>query len=302
MFSTCARSNCARTTACSRSSRKFCPCCFCSSRTATDKQSVDIFGLPFKLDANARARSGTGIFAGGDASLRVNRFGAVPIYLQAYGRWTHYRDDRFDDAYAGGEAGPEFKLAGGRLRTTASGLMRWYGRQLLVASAGVHLDYEKLVGDKWTVGGTLLVRHNDYARRRDVDGWDVEARALANRPLGRTALGSAYFGIERNLANDPGQAFWRERAGVGIIKEIGWGLRPQVAIDIARQVGDGPLAPFGKVRRDWLLQGSLSIYKRDWNLGGFAPSLSLGVTRNYSTLPLYQQRRVRGEIRLTRAF
>lgn len=270
--------------------------------SATDKQSVDIFGLPFKLDPNARARSGTGIFAGGDASLRVNRFGAVPIYLQAYGRWTHYRDDRFDDAYAGGEAGPEFKLAGGRLRTTASGLMRWYGRQLLVASAGAHLDYEKLVGDKWTVGGTLLVRHNDYARRRDVDGWDVEARALANRPLGRTALGSAYFGIERNLANDPGQAFWRERAGVGIIKEIGWGLRPQVAIDIARQVGDGPLAPFGKVRRDWLLQGSLSIYKRDWNLGGFAPSLSLGVTRNYSTLPLYQQRRVRGEIRLTRAF
>jgi hypothetical protein len=62
------------------------------------------------------------------------------------------------------------------------------------------------------------------------------------------------------------------------------------------------LAPFNTRRTDWLLQGSASIYKRDWNVRGFAPSLSVTVTRNLSTLPLYQQQRVRGEIRLTRAF
>lgn len=270
--------------------------------SATDKQAVDIYGLPFQLDPSALARSGTGIFAGGDASVRFNRFGRVPIYLGAYGQWTHYRAHNFDDAYAGAEVGPEFKLANGRLRATATGLKRWYGRRALVRSFGGHLDYEKLVGDKWTVGGTLLLRHNDYARRRDVDGWDAEARISANRPLGRTALGTVYIGIERDLANDRGQAFWRERAGVGIMKEIGFGLRPQIAIDVARQVGDGPLAPFGRVRRDWLVQGSASIYKREWNVGGFAPSLSLTLTRNFSTLSLYRQRRVRGEIRLTRAF
>jgi hypothetical protein len=234
--------------------------------------------------------------------VRLNRFGKIPIYLGGYGRWLRYGDHRFDDAYAGAEAGPEFQLAGGRLRTTASGLIRWYGERRLVAGLGTHFDYEKLVGDKWTVGGTLLARHNDYARRRDVDGWDAEVRASANRPLGATSLGFAYLGVERNWANDPGQAFWRERLGVGILKEIGWGLRPQVGIDLARQVGDAPLAPFGKRRRDWLLQGSLSIYKRDWNVRGFAPSLSLTITRNYSTLALYREKRARGEIRLTKAF
>jgi hypothetical protein len=270
--------------------------------SATEKQTLDIYGLPFRLDPTARARSGMGTLAGGDVSIRLNRFGRVPIYLGAYGRWLRYRDHHFDDAYAGAEAGPEFQLAGGRLRTTATGLIRWYGERRLVTSLGGHLDYERLVGDKWTVGGTLLVRHNDYARRDDVDGWDAEARVSAGRPLGPTTLGFAYAGIERNWANDPGQAFWREALGIGILKEIGWGLRPQLTIDLARQVGDGPLAPFGKKRRDWLLQGSLSIYKRDWNVGGFAPSLSLTVTRNYSTLPLYQERRVRGEIRVTKAF
>ncbi|MFL6725032.1 MAG: surface lipoprotein assembly modifier [Sphingomicrobium sp.] len=270
--------------------------------SATDKQTLDIYGLPFRLDPTARARSGTGTFAGGDASIRLNRFGSVPIYLGAYGRWLSYRDHDFDDAYAGAEAGPEFQLPGGRLRTTATGLMRWYGERPLVTSLGTQLDYEKLVGDKWTVGGKLLVRHNDYARRRDVDGWDAEARVSAGRPLGPATLAFAYLGIERSWANDPGQAFWREALGIGIFKEIGWGLRPQLAIDLARRMGDGPLAPFGRKRRDWLLQGSFSIYKRDWNVGGFAPSLSLTTTRNFSTVPLYYEKRVRGEIRLTKAF
>jgi hypothetical protein len=115
-------------------------------------------------------------------------------------------------------------------------------------------------------------------------------------------VGFAYAGVERSWAEDPGQAFWRERIGVGVLKEVGWGLRPQLSIDIARQVNDGPLAPFGKQRRDWQLQGSVSIYKRDWNLGGFAPSLRVTVTRNLSTLPLYDEKRRRAEIRLTKAF
>ena len=270
--------------------------------SATGKDTVDIYGLPFQLDPGARARSGTGQFVGGDGSVRLNRDGDVPIYLGAYGRWTHYRDHRFDDAYAGAEAGPEFRLAGGRLRATATGLMRWYGRRPLVASLGGTLDFEKLAGDKWTLGGTLLLRHNDYARRADVDGWEAEARVSANRPLGATTLGFAYVGLQRNWANDPGQAFWRERLGVGLLKEIGWGLRPQIAVELARQTGDGPLAPFGRRRRDWLLQGSFSVYKRDWNVGGFAPSLSLTFTRNFSTVTLYDEKRLRGEVRLTKAF
>jgi hypothetical protein len=215
---------------------------------------------------------------------------------------TVYPDHRFDDAYVGGELGPEFQVVGGRLRTTATSLMRWYGRRPLVGSFGGHAEYERLVGGKWTLGGSVLLRHNDYSHRTDVDGWDAEIRALANRPIGATTLGFGYVSIERRWAEDPGQASWRESLGVGILKEIGWGLRPRLSIDIARQVADGPLAPFAKQRRDWLLQGSASIYKRDWNVHGFAPSLSVTVTRNRSTLSLYEQQRVRGEIRLTRAF
>ena len=270
--------------------------------SATDKDSVDIYGLPFRLDPGARARSGTGRFVGGDASVRLNRSGKVPIYLGTLGRRIRYDDHRFDDSYVGVEVGPEFSLAGGRLRTTTTGLKRWYGGRPLVTSIGALLDFDKLVGNDWTIGGTLLVRHNDYAGRSDVDGWVVQAQASASRPIGPTTLGFADVSVERNRAQDLGQAYWRQQLSIGMLKEIGWGLRPQISINLARQVNDGPLAPFGKQRRDWQLEGSFSIYKRNWNVEGFAPSLSVTMTRNHSTLTLYDEKRLRGETRLTKAF
>jgi outer membrane protein len=187
------------------------------------------------------------------------------------------------------------------LRVITTGLKRWYGNRPLVTSLGERLDYESLIGGKSTIVGSLLVRHNDYARRGDVDGWDAAARISVNRPIGPSTLGSAWASIERNWANDPGQAFWREQLGVGILKEIGWGLRPQVSAEVTRQFNDGPLAPFDKQRRDWLLEGRFSLYKRNWSVGGFAPSFTLTATRNFSTLTLYDQERVRGEIRVTKA-
>jgi hypothetical protein len=71
---------------------------------------------------------------------------------------------------------------------------------------------------------------------------------------------------------------------------------------LARQVGDQPLAPFGERRRDWFVQGSFGLYKRNWNVAGFAPSLSFTAARNRSTLSLYDEKRLRAEIRLTKAF
>ena len=72
--------------------------------SATSKETVDIYGLPFQLDPSARANSGTGRIVGGDASIRFNRDGNVSIYLGGYGRWLRYLDHQFDDAYVGAEA------------------------------------------------------------------------------------------------------------------------------------------------------------------------------------------------------
>lgn len=269
---------------------------------ATDRERVDIFGLPFELDPSARARSGTGIIAGGDANIRLMRSTKVPLYLGAYGRVDRYPDHRFDDIYLGGEAGPEFRFAGGRLRVAATAFNRWYGGEQLVTSLGGRVNFDKVVGGKLGMEASLAMRHNAYAGRDDVDGWDIEAALSANRALGPSTLGFAYAGIQRSIAADPGQSNWQARIGVGLLKEIGWGLRPQLAIEAGHQINDAPLALFGKTRRDWRLQASASLYKRDWNVMGFAPLIRVSYTRTFSTIILYDQKRLRAEFGITKAF
>jgi len=270
--------------------------------SATDKERIEIFGLPFKLDPNARARSGTGTIIGGDANIRLLRDNPVPLYIGAYGRAVRYPDHDFDDIYVGGEAGPEFRVAGGRLRTTATGFERWYGGSGLVTSLGGKLDFDKVINAKWSLEASLSVRHNAYARRADVDGWDIEAAASINRSLDSSTLGFAYAVVQRGIANDRGQSNWQGRIGLGALKEIGWGLRPQLTVEIGGQRNDAPLAIFGGTRRDWRLQATASIYKRNWNIAGFAPSLRTTWSRNYSTVVLYDQMRLRGEFGITKAF
>lgn len=263
---------------------------------------MEIFGLPFKLHPDARARSGTGFVVGADASLRLMRDNPVPLYLAAYGRMVNYVGSNFDDFYAGGELGPEFKLSGGRLRATATAFKRWYGGKQLSTSLGGRLGFDKVMGGKWGIDAALALRHDAYAGRDDVDAWNVEASFQANRALFASTLGFGYLSVQRNIASDPSYSYWSSRLGAGVLKEIFWGLRPQFNLEVGRQLHDAPMPLFDRTRRDWSLRAFASIYKRDWNIAGFAPSLRVTYTRNFSTISLYDQKRVRAEFGVTKAF
>ena len=97
--------------------------------SATDKKSVDIYGLPFQLDPDARARSGTGRFVGGDASVRLNRFGQNPDLRGRLWPIGSLRRSSFRRCLCRRRGGAGVPLAGGHLRTIATGLMRWYGKR-----------------------------------------------------------------------------------------------------------------------------------------------------------------------------
>jgi len=270
--------------------------------SATNSDQVDLFGLPFKLDPSARARSGTGWVAGADANVRLWRDSKVPIYLAGYGHMVRYAGRRFNDLYIGGEAGPEFRLLGGRLRTSVTGLKRWYDGRDLVTSFGIRPNFDKIIGGRLSIDASLAFRHNNYAGRTDVDGWDIEAVFAANRALGATTLGFAYVSALRGISSDQSYSNWYGRIGAGIQKEIKWGLRPQLAFEFGYQLNDAPLLLFGKTRRDRRFQASASIYKRDWSVLGFAPSIGVTWSRSYSTISLYRQKRLRAEFGITKAF
>ena len=270
--------------------------------SATDKERIEVLGLPFELDPHSKARSGVGAFAAADANVRLRRDGSHPIYVGAYGKIVRYGDSRFNDIYVGGEAGPEFRLSGGRLRATATALKRWYGGKPLVTSVGGRFNFDKVIKARWGIEASAGVRRNDYARRPDLDGWDFDMIFTANRALGPSTLGFGWAAMERSIAGDPANSSWQGRIGAGLLKEIFWGLRPQLSIEVGREVHDRPFALFGRTRKEWQTRVTASIYKRDWNVHGFAPSIRLTYNRNASTIVLYDQERWRTEFGIAKSF
>lgn len=270
--------------------------------SATKHETIDILGLPFRIDADARPRSGVGASAAVGASLRLLRDRPVALYVAAYGRVLRAPDHRFDDVYAGAEAGPEFHLAGGRLRATGTIFQRWYGGKVLVGSSGGRLAFDKVIAGAWNIETTLALRRDDYSQLSEQDSWNIEAAFSADRALGRSTVGFVYGAVHRNVAAEAANSYWDARLGAGVLKEIAWGLRPQLNLEVGRQVNDAPIPLFGRTRRDWELLASASIYKRDWNVGGFAPALRFTYSRTMSTIPLYDQQRRRLEFSVTKAF
>ncbi|MBL4576303.1 MAG: DUF560 domain-containing protein [Opitutaceae bacterium] len=59
---------------------------------------------------------------------------------------------------------------------------------------------------------------------------------------------------------------------------------------------------FGKTRKDQRAVISLELTKRDFQLLEFGPVLNLAVTKNNSSIDLFEYTRIRTQISLTRIF
>jgi outer membrane protein len=90
--------------------------------------------------------------------------------------------------------------------------------------------------------------------------------------------------------------------GLSIYKELPFGITTNASAIIAKNDFEGYYALAGAFRKDKRLTGSVQVTKRDWNLYGFAPSLSYTYTNNLSNISLYDFDNHAVDFRLTKDF
>ncbi len=104
----------------------------------------------------------------------------------------------------------------------------------------------------------------------------------------------------RQKARDPGYSTasagvtalaWQELGKITLVASVG----------ATRLEGDERLFLFPDRRREWLVQSNVAGTFRQFTVAGFAPSARLVAERNYSTVGLYDYRRVAVEFSVSRA-
>ena len=281
--------------------------------TSTSAQTVDIFGLPFQLDDEARAKSGIGVvgtftseiqrplrhlkwFPGSATRLRVGGL----VYRR------EYSGGQFDDYNYGVYAGPRFLSNRGHFsvlfqadRRGVNG--RPYSRQYGLQVEGLRLVLPRI----WVGGSAELSRQTALGSEGPIgkSGFSWNSQAFVNYTI-LPSLTMRFMGGSGRENTD--RTSTRHRSNwVGVMGTydlpLGFSVVGAQQLFLTRFEQRLPLfGPDPPYTRLWFSR--LQFYNRLIQIGGFSPSVSFIREDRKANLTLYSYQRYRVEGGFVRVF
>ncbi|RHW17924.1 DUF560 domain-containing protein [Sphingomonas gilva] len=275
---------------------------------ATDANGVTLFfgdtPLEFTLDEAAKARSGTGLTGLIQAGLRLPVADRASMLLDLDLNGTDYGGSDFDDYTAQFAAGPEFRLSDSlSVSAQAVGAQRWFGGDLASRQAGARVAVQVALSDISRVGVQIDARRTDTMFDAGYDGWQAGVYASYEHAVARNAIASASIFARREWLNAPAYSNKEGGAAIGIGAELPWGFNAGANIGASRAVYDAAIPLFSaEPRRDWRVNGRLTVGNRKLQLMGFSPSLTVSTYRTISGIEYFSNDRTRIRFGLARYF
>ncbi len=269
---------------------------------APEEERINIFGLPFSLDAAAQETSGIGLVVGGgvEYSPSISENTKLTIGMSANHREYEGRD--FDDTFVSAALGPEFFWPKNSLKLQVTGFYRWYGHEKYNRSLGFRATYQRDLSEKYRVTGLFDYQYVDYLLNDDLDGSTFTLVGQLDYGLSSRSFLRGFAAISAEDAREKSFRNTEWRVGFGYYRELGWGIIAYIQPDIAFNPFEGMQAAFGKKRTDWVYRLPITLIKRDIEWLGFSPEVAYTFVRNDSNIDLFAYTRHRVEIGVTRKF
>jgi hypothetical protein len=271
---------------------------------ATSATRVELFGLPFELDDQARRQGGVSLSAQGGVERRFRLDERLAVRTALVGSFTDAPGGDFDDAFASLRAGPEWTLSP-RAQVTLQGTVngRWYGGALYETSAGLRAEGELSTrGNRVRWLGGLRADAVDGKISDGHDGGLYGLDLARTRYLGPTSLWRLSGAVNVRDARASLESYSQVQLAAGRLYPLPFATLAYVEPYVMRRRFEGVSAVFGARRVDTEYGLSARLSKRDWLWRGAYPFVSLSATRNDSSLALNRFTRQRVEFGLTREF
>ena len=268
----------------------------------TDEEEVRIGGVPFQLDEDARAASGTGLLvnAGTQYSPVIgNDWRGV---LAASGAAKLYRNSDWNDTSVQGDIGVARLFDSG----SASGGLRlgwgWLGGDHYSTSIGPWVRGRARLSPALRLDAVLGMQHRDHPDRPDRDGWTVSVRPGMHYALNAQTAFRTELDLEHVEAREDrnGSRLGGFAVGVSHAFEDGFSVSSRAAFRWRRYAARDPL--FGKTRSDRHLRLSVNLLHRKVQYHGFAPYIGGFVERNRSNIVINSYRNLGGLLGISKTF
>jgi hypothetical protein len=268
---------------------------------ATRSETLGTVVGDFDLSEDARAHSGIGLSAQGQFWQRARVTRGLDLLARISAGGDFYRQSAFDDHAVSFELGPQFLSNADRLSVSTVTSWRWFGRQPYAFSWGANATYQHPLGRRGQIRIDASALRSDD-RRNDLRDANRFALAIGvDRAFSARTGGGLRMAGQREAARDPGHSAASLGAQGYLFREMG---QTTVVLSggYSRLEADQRVSLYPRRRVDDRLTAGLSGTFRALTVGSFAPIVRVHYERNYSTVELYDYRRLAAEIGVTAAF
>jgi hypothetical protein len=268
---------------------------------ATDAKTLDTVIAPLTLSEDARSQSGLGAHLSGQVYARLRLSPRLNLVPRLSGDGTFYKDSQFDDLSGSALLGLEWQIGKDRLVPSVGATWRLYGGHPYARTGTLDLRWTHGLGRRAQMDTSLSWANSSYQRNSLQDGnlWNMGVsveRALS----ARSGIGVSLNGT-RQTAQDAGYS-----TASGGVTLLGWRDMGKTTLfanaTVRRLESDARLFPFTDRRKEWFLRGLVGGTFRQIEVGGFSPVVRVAFERNFSSVGIYDYRRVNVDIGITRAF
>lgn len=268
---------------------------------ATRSETLGTIIGDFNLSDDARAQSGLGLSTQAQLWGRVGVSKTVDLLARLSGSGNFYRKSEFDDDAVSFELGPQITSGADRLSLSALTSWRWFGQKLYTASWGGNGTFQHPLGKRaqLRVDGSVVRSDDKLNDLRDATRYG--AAVGVDRAFSARLGGGLRVSGQREVARDPGYSTASGGLSGYLFREIGQ-TTLVLSGGYSHLEADKRLFLYPHRRIDERLTAGLSGTFRALKVHGFAPIVKLEYERNFSTVELYDYRRVAADFGITAAF
>ena len=256
----------------------------------TREQTVRIGGAPFRLNADSRETSGTGVMLSGGASFTPALDDGLRGVLAAGASTKRYRESAWNDLSVAVEAGVARVFDRSSLSLGLRAGRRWLGNDGYNRSLGPWLRGGVRLSASTRLDLSVDVLRFSHDDRPELDGWRGTVRPSLMHALSSQTSLEAGLDLERASARTSRHRSRMAGASLSFTHAFHGGLTatPGLAIHQRRYEARDPL--FGRIREDTTIRPSLKLLHRALHYEGFAPWIGYSYERTRSNIPIHSWR------------
>ena len=268
----------------------------------TESRDVIIGGVPFRLNEDARASSGTGSLLSAGASVSPVITEDFRGVLAASSAAKLYEHSDWNDVSLHGEVGLAWLFDKGAASAGLRLGRRWLGGDRYSRETGPWLRGRVRISPVSRLEVNLSAAKRDHFDRPGHDGWRVNAKPVWHYSFNPQTTIQTRLELELVNARENHQGSGLAGLGITFSKTFrgGFSVSPSVSALARRHSGRHPL--FLTTRRDRELRVALSFRHRAIRYEGYAPFVGYSFELNDSNIPVNKYRNHGAIVGLSKTF